>query len=251
MSTLTLTEAEAYESICWSADVDSPEKLLATVDRMPKLRVIKIDRQFVDDHGWEIFDELRDRDLKVFDDAKIIEIPVKLAGVAAVHVRKARPWMLNCMAGGLSNRRWTKREEKDELDGLKRFADVCHEAGVRPCGVTVLTSKDDDTVIAEFGRPSIDQVLFYVGMLNAAGFTDVVCSPNEVAAIRQELAFAELDLNTPGIRPEGAANQDQARVGTPKGTLAIGANRLVIGRPLTNGDPAENLDNIVAEILAA
>lgn len=80
------TEDQALDAICWSADGFSPSELLATLDRMPKLRLVKIDRLFIDTHGPGIFGILRDDfpRLSVFFDAKYAEIPTKLAQLAKV-----------------------------------------------------------------------------------------------------------------------------------------------------------------------
>lgn len=155
--------------------------------------------------------------------------------------------MAGCTSTGL-----LEDPDPKKVDGLKRFANACHAVGTRPCGVTVLTSKENEVVASEFnGRTSIEQVLCYVEMLLACGFTDVVCSPLEISAIRAESRFDGLGLNTPGVRPAESDAGDQARTNTPEAALATGATRLVIGRPLTNGDPAENLESIVNTILAA
>lgn len=236
-----------FDRIIWSADVANEEVLMATLDRMPKLQIVKIDRLFVTDIGLGVIEQLNERGVKVFDDAKIIEIPSKAVGIAKKHL-KHKPWMLNCMAGVQSSG-ILDHQDSEKIDGLKRFADACYEVGTRPCGVTVLTSKTADVVGRESnGRDSVEQVLYYVEALLEAGFTDVVCSPVEVAAIRAESRFDALDLNTPGIRPAGSAADDQARANTPEAALAAGATRLVIGRPITNGDPAVNLENIAASI---
>lgn len=247
--TATLTEAEAYEKICWSADVADLDTLLGHLDRMPKLRRIKIDRLFIENNGFDVFDALKTHaTLDVFYDAKYVEIPPKLAGLAESAVRH-NVWMVNCMAGGLSNENFVLTSE--ELDGLKRYADACHEAGMRPCAVSVLTTKDDETVKREFnGRSREEQVLFYADDVMKAGFTDMVCSPKELRAIRAESTFDGLRLDTPGVRPAGSAKDDQVNADTPASTIAAGSNLLIIGRPITNGDPAENLENIVAELMA-
>lgn len=249
------TEDQALDAICWSADVTDVETLVGHLRRMPRLRRIKIDRLFVDTHGPGIFALLRDDFpyLSVFFDAKYAEIPPKLAQLAKVGCGQ-QPWMLNCMANCLSNGQFelTGKLKQEDLDGLKQFADVCHDAGVAPCVVSVLTTKTDEMTAAEFSKRSrVEQVLVYADLVLRAGFTHMVCSPQELSALRAESHFNALQLVNAGIRPAGASKDDQVNANTPRNTLDAGSNLLVIGRPLTNGDPAENLNNIVAEILLA
>src|SRR5687767_6841802 len=103
----------------WSADVPDVETLLGLVDSMPKLKVIKIDRLFVRRHGDVVFPALAERDIKVFNDAKLVEIPSKLEELALLEINRTDPWMLNCMAGSVSSG-ITEAEKRDDLDGLKR-----------------------------------------------------------------------------------------------------------------------------------
>jgi orotidine-5'-phosphate decarboxylase len=242
-----MSGVDALERIIWSADVPDEVALIAHLEQMPDLRLIKIDRLFATEMGLGIVDRLADRGLRVFDDAKIVEIPSKAVGIARAHLAH-RPWMLNCMAGVQSSG-VLEAADPDRLDGLKRFADACHKVGTKPCGVTVLTSKTGDLVRREFnGRDSVEQVLYYVEALWHAGFTDIVCSAAELAAIRSESRFDALGLNVPGIRPRGSEVGDQARVDTPLSALRAGADRLVIGRAITTGEPQRNLAAIVAEI---
>ncbi|MCE2531335.1 MAG: orotidine 5'-phosphate decarboxylase, partial [Acidimicrobiia bacterium] len=71
----------------------------------------------------------------------------------------------------------------------------------------------------------------------AAGCGGVVCATADLEAIRA--AAPELLRVVPGIRPRGAAADDQARVATPTDAVAAGADVLVIGRPVTAvEDPA-------------
>ncbi len=240
---------EPAERIIWSADVADERTLFSHLDRMPDLRIVKVDRLLATETGLGIVDRLGDRGLRVFDDAKIIEIPSKVVGIAGKHLAH-RPWMLNCMAGVQSSG-VLDHPDVQRIDGLKRFADACHEAGTKACGVTILTSKSPDVVRREFnGREAVEQVLYYVEALLEAGFTDVVCSSQELAAIRAESRFDGLALNVPGIRPGGSEIGDQARVDTPLSALTAGADRLVIGRPITIGDSRDNLEAIVEEIAA-
>ena len=233
--------------IIWSADVPDTPTLLAHLRSMPNLGWIKIDRLFATLHGLSVIDQLKEYGILVFDDAKIIEIPSKLVAVAKAHLVH-RPDMLNCIAGGLSNGVFNHLDS-DQQDGLKRFADACHQVGTKPCGVTILTSKTPAVVTEEFnGRSHIEQVLYYVDILRVCGFTNIVCSPAELQAIRSESQFDHLELNVPGIRPVSSVHDDQARVNTPRNALNAGATRLVIGRPITEGDPAKNLSIILKSI---
>jgi orotidine-5'-phosphate decarboxylase len=85
-------------------------------------------------------------------------------------------------------------------------------------------------------------------MTQACGLDGVVCSAQETAALRRQLG-GEFCLVTPGIRPAGAAQDDQERVATPRQAIAGGADYLVIGRPITRApDPLAALRAINAEI---
>jgi orotidine-5'-phosphate decarboxylase len=244
---------EPLDRIIWSADVSDEAALWAGLDSMPDLRIVKLDRNFMDGRDYELFDRVHERGLLIFDDAKISEVPTKVASIAIGSQLKRhlarKPWMLNCMAGVESNDLLEHSDPK-KIDGLKQFADACHAAGARSCAVTVLTSKTAEVVGREFnGRTPIEQVLYYVERLLECGFTDVVCSPQEAPAIRAESRFDDLDLNTPGIRWAGSDTRDQARVNTPDGAITAKATRVVIGSLLTDSDdPASELDRIETAI---
>jgi orotidine-5'-phosphate decarboxylase len=111
-----------------------------------------------------------------------------------------------------------------------------------------MTSKTKKVAKAEYGRTSVDQVLWYLDLLAKCGFADAVLSPQETNAARKAKLHKYLDLDTPGIVLGGADADDQARTDTPAGALKAGATRLVIGRALTNGDWAENYRLVAAEV---
>jgi orotidine-5'-phosphate decarboxylase len=78
----------------------------------------------------------------------------------------------------------------------------------------------------------------------------VVASPHEVALIR-EACGRDLLIVTPGIRPAGAARDDQARAATPAAALAAGADYIVVGRPISEApDPGRAARGIVRELEA-
>lgn len=224
---------DPLDRIIWSADVDSPPELGMRLRENPELKIIKLDRLFLTGIDLRIIERVQDYGVEVFVDAKIVEIPSKVEAIARKYV-KYKPWMLNCMAGCLSSSVWGHARESEQLDGLRRFADVCLEAEVKPCGVTVLTSKEPYVSWSEFRRKPSDQVLFYTECLIQSLFTDVVCSPQEAGVIRERFGDA-ITINCPGIRLPDADADDQARIATPAGAVIAGADRLVIGRPITNG----------------
>jgi orotidine-5'-phosphate decarboxylase len=92
-------------------------------------------------------------------------------------------------------------------------------------------SPSDLRAVGLEGTP-LDEVLRLAEMAVAAGARALVCSPQEVAAVRAAVG-AEVVLITPGVRPAGTAVGDQQRVATPERALADGADLLVVGRPIT------------------
>jgi orotidine-5'-phosphate decarboxylase len=111
--------------------------------------------------------------------------------------------------------------------------------GVRILAVTVLTSLDAATLDAiGLAGPPEAAVVRLARLAIDAGAGGIVCSPQEVAAVRAAVGPGPL-LVIPGVRPAGAAKGDQARTATPAEAVAAGADVLVIGRPLRDApDPA-------------
>ncbi|MCW3477279.1 orotidine 5'-phosphate decarboxylase / HUMPS family protein, partial [Limobrevibacterium gyesilva] len=92
------------------------------------------------------------------------------------------------------------------------------------------------------------QVLRLARLAVAAGADGLVCSAHEAAMLREALGPEPL-LVVPGIRPAGAAANDQARTMTPRAAAQAGADWLVVGRPITAApDPAAAAAAIAAEI---
>jgi orotidine-5'-phosphate decarboxylase len=117
--------------------------------------------------------------------------------------------------------------------------------------VTVLTSMDAATLadIGVAGGP-VQQVLRLGRLAVAAGADGLVCSPQEVAPLRDALGEAPL-LVVPGVRPAGSAIGDQSRIATPEAAARAGADWLVVGRPITQApDPAEAARAIAASLAA-
>ena len=116
-------------------------------------------------------------------------------------------------------------------------------------GVTVLTSMDG-AALSEAGMdPDMSrQVSRLATMATRAGLRGLVCSPRELADLRQ-IVPPGTQLVTPGIRAEGDPADDQKRTLTPQEAMALGANWLVIGRPICGAqNPRAAAESILASL---
>ncbi len=174
----------------------------------------------------------------IFLDLKLHDIPNTVAGAVRA-ILPLRPRMLTIHASG----------------GPAMVQAACQAAAAagtnRPMilAVTVLTSLDQAALSAT-GVPATpaDQVLRLGRLAVEAGADGLVCSPLEVALLRQALG-ASVRLVVPGIRPAGSAAGDQARTMTPAEAVAAGADWIVVGRPITGApDPAAAAARIAVEI---
>ena len=106
-------------------------------------------------------------------------------------------------------------------------------AGPKILAVTVLTSLDQTDLadVGIVGRTPAEQVMAMAKFATENGAHGLVCSPKEVGALSKALREGTLFI-TPGVRPAGAAAQDQKRVATPAEAVRDGATHLVVGRPI-------------------
>ena len=85
-----------------------------------------------------------------------------------------------------------------------------------------------------------------------AGLNGVVASAYAAAALRANAKPPGFVIVTPGVRPAGATNDDQARVMTPEAAIRAGADHIVVGRPILNSkNRAAAARAIIEEIAAA
>jgi orotidine-5'-phosphate decarboxylase len=178
----------------------------------------------------------------VFLDLKFHDIPNTVAKAVASATR-LDVQMLTVHACGGS----TMLERA--LEGANEAATETGNAAPLILGVTVLTSMDEND-LAEVGVPKQpeDQVTHLAQLATKAGLKGLVCSPREIAPLREVLP-SEVQLVTPGIRPAGADAGDQKRVMTPADAIGAGANWLVIGRPIYGADnPREAAEGILESL---
>jgi orotidine-5'-phosphate decarboxylase len=172
----------------------------------------------------------------VFLDLKLHDIPATVEGAARSAAATGAALLTVHAAGGPE---------------MVRAAVRGAGPGVRILAVTVLTSLDAAALerIGLAGPPEAAVVRLAV-LAVEAGAGGLVCSPQEVAAVRAAVGPGPL-LVVPGVRPAGAAPGDQARVATPAQAVAAGADVIVVGRPLRDAaDPVAAARAIAAELPA-
>jgi len=216
-------------------DARSAAELASRLD--PELCRLKVGKELFTAAGPSLIEKLRGLGFGIFLDLKFHDIPSTVAG-ACVAAAELDVWMINVHAlGGRA------------MMEAARAALSRRSAPPKLLAVTLLTSMGvtDMEEIGLAGGPQ-EAVLRLARMTQACGLDGVVCSAQETGALRRQLG-GEFCLVTPGIRPAGAAHDDQERVATPRQAIAGGADYIVIGRPITRApDPLAALRAINAEI---
>lgn len=216
--------------------LDAPD--LATMQNWakevsPYVSVLKVGLEVFLRDGHESVNAVREvSDCDIFLDLKLHDIPATVGG-AARSVAKLAPKFLTVHASG-----------GEQM--ISAAADALPETLIT--AVTILTSLDQTQLTAMgWAGSAQDLVVGLAKQSVAAGARAIVCSPQEVAAVRAQVP-SDIVLITPGVRPVGSDAGDQKRIATPQQALADGANILVIGRPITG---AANIGLAAAEIAAS
>jgi orotidine-5'-phosphate decarboxylase len=224
-------------------DVSDATAALRLAERLAgAVGAVKIGKELFVTAGPEIVRQIRATGTPVFLDLKFHDIPNTVAQAVAAATRLDVQMLTIHTSGGA-----------DMMAAAERAAqDAASEAGQRPplvLGVTVLTSMDA-TDLAGIGinaEPAA-HVERLARLAAGAGLRGLVCSPLEIARLRQVLP-REMQLVTPGIRPATADTQDQKRVMTPADAVKTGADWLVIGRPITQAkDPRAAAESILSSL---
>ncbi|HEY6433648.1 MAG TPA: orotidine-5'-phosphate decarboxylase [Acetobacteraceae bacterium] len=221
---VALDTADLSQAAVWGASV------------APHCGLFKLGLEFFAANGPTGVEAVRGR--PVFLDLKLHDIPNTVAGAVRA-VLPLRPRMITLHAAGGAAM----------ITAARQAADAAGAARPLLLAVTVLTSLDQaDLSATGIHQGTGDQVLRLGRLAVAAGADGLVCSPLEVAVLRESLG-AGPKLVVPGIRPAGSARGDQARAMTPVQAIAAGADWIVVGRPITTAaDPAAAAAAIAASI---
>ena len=216
----------------------STYKFLAKFEGKTRQPFLKIGMELFYSEGPDIVMMLKDKGYKIFLDLKLHDIPNTVKG-GMRSLRDLRVDMVNVHASG------TIDMMKAALDGLTR------PNGTRPLlvAVTQLTSISQEQLTQELLIPEqMDKVVMHYALnAKAAGLDGVVCSPLEAKKIHESIGENFLTI-TPGIRFADSDKGDQARVTTPAQAKALGADYIVVGRPITQAkNPVEVYKRCVHE----
>lgn len=224
---------------------DDSCEALAFIDKnikefAPYIGMIKLGMKTVTKLGPVVIELAHSYGFEVFYDLKFCDIPETVKG-AVYEATKLGVKIINVHAFGAKKMMIAAREGRDKAlsENPKLNKPIL-------IAVTVLTSISQEEFNNEIGIPGKieDTVLRYAITAKECGLDGVVCSPKEIEKLKYlkvpvyPLYRRDFVLVTPGIRPTWSSQDDQQRVMTPKEALELGADYLVIGRPISTVEGA-------------
>jgi orotidine-5'-phosphate decarboxylase len=223
------------DKLILALDLDRAEDALALVRLLrPHLSLFKVGNQLFSREGPAIVKALQKEGVDIFLDQKWHDIPQTVAHAVSAAVALDVRYVTVHASGGLEMLQAAQAAVKDSRTEI--------------LAVTVLTSLDDGALRQiGFDRTAAEQVVRLAQLAVLAGVRGLVCSPHEIALIRESIQ-ERVTLVTPGVRSGSEGLQDQKRTLSAAEALKRGANHLVIGRPITKAaDPVAAARAIMAE----
>ncbi len=211
-------------------DLPSPQKAVKLAEELaPVVGAFKVGKQLFVSGGPDIVRKLRATGAKVFLDLKLHDIPNTVAKAVIAATDLGVQMTTVHASGGTAMLAAAENAAHEQAAMLRAEPPLV-------LAVTVLTSMDDgDFAELGVGGSLEEQVLRLAKLATGAGLRGLVCSPQEIEMLRAELGD-DVQLVTPGIRPATMKADDQKRTMTPAEAIQVGANWLVIGRPITGAN---------------
>ena len=207
------------------SNIDSFKRVIDSLDN--NLCMVKIGSVSFNALGHEAVLYAANKDFDIFLDLKLHDIPntVKksIEGLVSLPIK-----MLTIHTSG----------------GKQMMQAAMHAvegSNIKVFGVTALTSLSDADTNKIYKRDAIDQVEAMLDLAEESGIDGVVCSPHELHLVAERESLLSI---TPGIRLRDS-DDDQSRVMTPKEAIDLGANYIVVGRPITE---AQDIKDALQEI---
>ena len=216
-----------------ACDVSSQKEILDLLELIHEdISGIKIGLQYITQRSPEEIRELSKFKKPIFYDGKFLDIKNTLVesikSLKSLNVNYATVHLLN------------------GLDALDAANKVAREINIDLLGVSILTSfNDDDLENLGFNNTVENQVIKLIKIAVKANLYGVICSPLEIKIIKK--IAPNLKCFTPGIRM-GDVKDDQKRTMNADEAIKEGSDCLIIGRPITKGNPKENIKKILASL---
>jgi len=232
---------DARSRLILALDTPDRQTAMAALDRIAgHVGCVKVGLELFVREGPSLVEEIHQRGERVFLDLKLHDIPNTVAGAVRSACKLDIEMLTVHAAGGRA------------MLEAARDAAGCSVSPPLLLAVTVLTSLSQEAV-RDIGiqGPLSGWVEKLANLAHQSGIPGLVASPSELPVLRRNLGTA-MKFVIPGIRPPGIPSQDQARTATPSEAIRLGADFLVVGRPILRAeDPAGAADAIVSEIEAA
>jgi orotidine-5'-phosphate decarboxylase len=205
-------------------DVESMREVESVLKKLgSSVDFYKVGLKLFTHYGPEVVKWLRRKRKRIFLDLKFHDIPNTVAEACREAVRLKVDMLTLHAGGGSEMMKAAAAAAKDEAKRSKAELPYL-------MAVTVLTSMDSLSELGLDVSPA-DQVRRLARLAKDSGVAGVICSPHEIAPLRQELPRG-FKIVTPGVRPAGAEKGDQKRVKTPEEAFRLGADAVVVGRPI-------------------
>ncbi|MBP7868627.1 MAG: orotidine-5'-phosphate decarboxylase [Firmicutes bacterium] len=245
---------QAKDRIILALDVDETAEATSLVQQLAAhVGTFKVGMQLFNSVGPDIVRRIQDLGGRVFVDLKLHDIPNSVAGAARAIARLGCFMYTVHAAGGSSMIQAAASAARDwqhESGQPTGEPSATHQAPIM-LAVTVLTSIDQHQLeqgLLIKGMPIREVAVRMAKMAQIAGAGGVICSPHEIAAVR-DTCGPDFVIVTPGIRPVWYGSNDQKRITTPADAVRLGADYIVIGRPITRAPhPASAAIRIAEEM---
>ncbi len=208
-------------------DINKSKRIIESLDN--KKCMVKIGSVAFNSLGREFIHYVANENFEIFLDLKLHDIPNTVRKtIKGLHDLPIK--MLTVHASG------GKEMMVSAMEAAK-------ESKIKIFGVTALTSLSDDDTNYIFQRTSSEQVEVMLDLAESAGIDGIVCSPLELQLVNKRKSLMSI---TPCIRIKDS-HDDQKRVMTPRKAIELGADYLVIGRPITDSGNIEKSLNEIYE----
>ncbi len=240
------------KSVIVACDFKEKKELIEFLDKMEKTDpnfYCKVGMELFYAEGFSSVDMIKDRGHKVFLDLKLKPNMVKALAIFGVDMIKVHAdggfWMMKQVVDSVNELYGDYVKEYDCLahnhsypaEALKHS--LMKKLASRPIllGDTILTSMNEGELCKEIGvnRTPMEEVVALAKLCKKAGLDGVVCSPEEVMAVKEACGDDFITV-TPEIRFLDSKKDNQTRIATPACANLLGSDYIVVGRPITKAD---------------